>query len=78
MEVTDRIIDYLKETYQPDSIIAYTTEEKEKAKLQNAKERYDDLSFVPMKQCSHTDLFRRMELIPFYFRLIEDCRRISS
>ena len=55
-----------------------TTEEKVKAKRRNAKERYANLSFVPMKQYSHTDLFRRMELVPFYFRLIEDCRRISS
>ena len=55
-----------------------TTEEKEKAKLQNAKERYANLSLVPMKQYSHTDLFRCMDLIPFYFRLIEDCERISS
>ena len=55
-----------------------TTEEKIKAKRQNAKERYADLSLVPMEQYSHTDLFRCMDLIPFYFRLIEDCRRISS
>lgn len=55
-----------------------TTEEKEKEKLQNAGERYSDLSLVPMKQYTHTDLFRCMDLIPFYFRLIEDCRRISS
>ena len=55
-----------------------TTEEKVKAKRRNAKERYANLSFVPMKQYSHTDLFRRMELVPFYFRLIENCRRISS
>ena len=55
-----------------------TTEEKIKAKRQNAKERYADLSFVPMEQYSHTDLFRCMDLIPFYFRLIEDCRRSSS
>lgn len=55
-----------------------TTEEKEKTKLQNAKDRYANLSLVPMNQYSHTDLFRCMDLIPFYFRLIEDCRRISS
>jgi hypothetical protein len=55
-----------------------TTEEKERAKLQNAKERYADLSLVPMKQYSHTDLFHSMDLIPFYFRLIGDCYRTSS
>ena len=55
-----------------------TTEEKEMTKLQNAKERYADLSLVPMKEYSHTDLFRSMDLIPFYFRLIGDCCRTSS
>lgn len=55
-----------------------TTEEKEAEKLRNARERYADLSLVPMKEYSHTDLFHCMDLIPFYFRLIENCRRISS
>ena len=55
-----------------------TTEEKKKTRRQNARERYTNLSFVPMKQYSHTDLFHCMDLIPFYFRLIEDCRRSSS
>jgi len=55
-----------------------TTEEKEMAKLQNAKERYADLSLVPMKAYSHTDLFHSMDLIPFYFRLIGDLCGTSS
>jgi hypothetical protein len=55
-----------------------TTEEKASRKRRNAKERYANISFVQMKEYSHTDLFNRTELAPFYFRLIEDCRKISS
>ena len=55
-----------------------TTEEKASRKCQNAKERYANISFVPMKQYSHTDMFSRTELAPFYFKLIEDCRKSSS
>ena len=55
-----------------------TTEEKANRKRRNAKERYANISFVPIKEYSHTDLFNRTELAPFYLKMIEDCRKISS
>ena len=57
-----------------DAGIGYT-EEEEEAKLTNAKGRFPDLTIVPMKQYTHSDLFRILDLVPFYERLIEKCRK---
>ena len=54
-----------------DAQIGYTDAE-ETAKLENAKGRYPDLTIIPMEKCTHSDLFRNLELLPFYEKLIED------
>ena len=55
-----------------DSKLGYT-EEREEKKLVNAAVRYSNLTVIPMEECTHSDLFRNMDLLPFYQSLIDAC-----